>query len=760
MTEAERDTSAGARPAPAPTAGAGSGADSGANSDDHRAARAWLWRWAPWLLLSGPGLFQLGLLFSAVLGRIAYPFDLEWMEGGLLAHAARLADGHALYPPPSIEFIPYLYTPLYPALLAALGAVFDISYQLGRAVSLVSLIAALGFIAVIVVRGAGRGPDTGGDTGGDPGPDKDADTRASDDRPLAWCGAALGAGLFASAYPWVEGWYDLVRADTLFLAMVLAGLLLLARYARRGQGAPGIGGQLGVAAAAALLALSFFCKQTGIFYVAVGGLLLLCWNWRRVPIYVVTAGVIGLGGTALGNHLTDGWFWTYIFEVHQAHDFNIDRFWLSYVHILGRAPAMTAAIAIALTAVVTAAIKQRQLPAGGATFLATALGFAVSCVVGATGWGTQWAHFNAYIPAMLAGGIAAGCAIPTLAGAIRSWPRAPAWTAKLLPAGLAIALGAQLIAARWDPGSYTPTERDRDAGQALISYLSELAQAGTIYVPYHPWYARMAGQETPYTHRMGLMDLAYDDQWKIDGLRQSFKQRRFDAIILDNRPPGWEFPSLRRYYRLDEPISGAMQPRLYTGAKVVPAGVWVPIDQPPPEGARAVFDFESGHLRGWDKQGSAWGQGPVRRPLPKQGQVSRYRGRAYLSSMHRGDANTGRLTSPSFALLGDGLSVRMSGGADPDALRVEVHLGRPPHEQPAVETSAAPADDLQPNTGAAQSTPEPIFRASNDINSERMREVRWDISAHRGQRAYLVLIDDATDSWGHLNVDDVLLWSE
>ena len=35
-----------------------------------------------------------------------YPFDLEWMEGGMLVHVDRLRSGEGLYVPPSADFIP------------------------------------------------------------------------------------------------------------------------------------------------------------------------------------------------------------------------------------------------------------------------------------------------------------------------------------------------------------------------------------------------------------------------------------------------------------------------------------------------------------------------------------------------------------------------------------------------------------------------------------------------------------------------------
>jgi hypothetical protein len=699
-------------------------------------------RTALWTLLAVPGLVQLGLLLYTVARRLLYPYDLEWMEGGMLAHAARLAEGQSIYPAPSIDFIPYLYTPLYPALLAALGSVFGLSYALGRAISVAAIVAVCALMVVALRRAAQAGPDTEPDTetdtetdtepGPNAGPGPDAGI-ARTTRLARWCGAAVAAGFFAATYPWVEGWYDIARADTLFLAMILGGLVLLQRQARRGAGWRG---QLGVAGAAALLATSFFCKQTGVLYVAIGGALLLAWNWRRVPAYVLTAGAIGLGGTALLTRATDGWFWTYAYEVHQAHDFNIDRFYKSFVNILGRFPVMTAAVVLGLVAVGATALARRTRPVAAGPLLTWTFVFAASCVVGAVAWGTQWAHFNAYMPAMMTGGLAAGASLPALAGCARAWAGARVWPQvwRMAAPVLAALLGVQLVLERWSPRPFVPTARDVAAGQALIARLRELRGRGDIYVPYHPWYARMAGQDTPYTHRMGIMDLSWGDHWEVAGLREAFRTHRFAAVILDNRPPGWEFPELTRYYRPDERLPERMQPRLFTGARVKPDAIWVPIETGLPAGApagtRVLFDFERSGLRDWDSEGTAWGKRAEERPLPRQGPVSGYRGRSYATSMHGGDEATGLLTSPAFRVTGARLTFRMSGGASED-LRVELV------------------------TTADQRT---VHTAVNDADGERMREVTWDVRALQGQEARLVLVDQATGAGGHLNVDDFVLW--
>src|SRR5258705_9720926 len=106
-------------------------------------------------------------------------------------------------------------------------------------------------------------------------------------------GAALALGLFAAYYPYVEGWYDIVRADTFFLFMVTAGIAGLPHWAKSDDGVVGHGQ---VAAGAAVLALAFFCKQTGIVYVGLGCVIVLVVNWRRALTYAVMAGALGLGG--------------------------------------------------------------------------------------------------------------------------------------------------------------------------------------------------------------------------------------------------------------------------------------------------------------------------------------------------------------------------------------------------------------------------------------------------------------------------------
>ncbi|HSS02145.1 MAG TPA: hypothetical protein VLM79_34035, partial [Kofleriaceae bacterium] len=346
-----------------------------------------------WGIVALPALYQIGLLIEAIAGRVAYPYDLEWMEGGLLHHALRIRQAQGIYLPPSVDFIPYLYTPLYPTLIAVFGGPFGISYLLGRAISVLGLLGIAG--AAMISIGGARPRQLG----------------------AGFASIALGLGLFAAFYPYVEGWYDLVRADTFFVFMITAGIAGLPRWATSDAGPVGHGK---VAAGAALMALAFFCKQTGVFYVALGGVIVVLANWRRAPIYVATAGVIGLGGTWLLDRATHGWFWTYISEIHRAHDFNWDRFYASFGNILWHFPALTIVIAAALLLSAFTTLRTRSVPAAARPFALWTSAFALSTVVGAIGFGTEFAHFNAYIPALLHGSLAAGAAVPAIIGCVRA----------------------------------------------------------------------------------------------------------------------------------------------------------------------------------------------------------------------------------------------------------------------------------------------------------------------------------------------------
>lgn len=673
-----------------------------------------------WLALVLPALYQLGLLAWTIAHRYPYPYDLEWMEGGVLHGAHRIGEGQGLYPPPSPDFIPFLYTPLYPGLLAALSPIAGLSYQLGRAISILSL---LGLGAVAVAQGRAALPRQA---------------------LVGVAGAVLGLGLFAAAYPFTGAWYDLVRADTLALLLFTGGLYGLMRWGRAGTGWRG---HARVALAAAILALSFFAKQTGVLYVAAGLPIVLVLDWRRAPTYVVTAGIIGLGGSWLLQEASGGWFWFYVRHLHSAHDWNIDRFWRSFELILLHARGATAVLAVGLVVVALCAIVRRQVPSAARALLAWTYVYAVSTVVGAVGWGTQYAHYNAYMPALLHGAMAAGLVVPAVhacAEILLGGPGRPArsW-AVVLAVAVALPLALQNYTSRWNPRPFVPTARDRAAGDRLIATIAALP--GEVWVPSHPWYAHKAGKRM-YVHRMGVKDVTtlwttagttYDRlirSYRFDAVNLTAALRRWqwDAIVFDNSDLHKEVGAVRMYYRVDDAIGRDARPRLFAGAGgVSPESIWVPAGPPErPSGVRALFDFEGGTYDQWTVMGQAWSGAPVTGPVDAQAPVYRVGGRWFASSMHGGDAATGTLLSPPFIVDGSRVSMRLAGGTADPGLRVELRL-----DGVAVRTAAPPSPP-----------------------SERLTEIEWDVRDLRGRTAVIALVDASSASWGHLVVDEIWLW--
>ena len=246
------------------------------------------------------------VLARVFLSRLSYPLDLEWMEGGILTHALRLGRGQPLYAEPSVDFVSFLYTPLYPAVLCALSKIFGLSYVLGRAVSILAFGGALVFL-VAAVRGI-------------------AQQFESEELPaVATAAGLLGAAAVCLAFPFCGSFYDLVRCDSLWLFLVSAGLYCCS---------PGRS-MTRIVLGALLLVLGFFTKQTAApFMVAAAASVALTSGIERGLVFSAVA--FGSTTTAIlvGQYLTDGWLWIYIYRLHQSHETLFERIWPETPRIL------------------------------------------------------------------------------------------------------------------------------------------------------------------------------------------------------------------------------------------------------------------------------------------------------------------------------------------------------------------------------------------------------------------------------------------
>ena len=93
------------------------------------------------LALLGASIISWTLFIGLALARIRHPVELGNGEGAVLDHVVRLAHGKPIYVEPSLRFIPFIYMPLYPAVVAVFSWVLGVDFWVARMVSVASTLA-------------------------------------------------------------------------------------------------------------------------------------------------------------------------------------------------------------------------------------------------------------------------------------------------------------------------------------------------------------------------------------------------------------------------------------------------------------------------------------------------------------------------------------------------------------------------------------------------------------------------------------------
>ena len=152
----------------------------------------------------------------------------------------------------------------------------------------------------------------------------------------------------------------------------------------------------------------------------------------------------------------------------------------------------------------------------------------------------------------------------------------------------------------------------------------------------------------------------------------------------------------------------------------------------PPRPSILLADFEGRDYGRWHRTGTAFGFGPAQGTLPGQMPVRGYRGHGLASSFAGGDGATGTLASPGFKITRRYITFLLGGGRHPGRTCLNLLIGGQ-----VVRTATGP--------NAAPG------------GSERLHPAVWDVSNLEGQTARLEIVDRATEGWGHINVDQIVL---
>jgi len=468
------------------------------------------------------GLASVAAYLAVVLQRIGYPYELTYFEGSTVEVAGRVAAGQPLYGPPTTEYTPWPYPPLYFWLSGALAKVTGVDLTTMRVVSVAASIAVLVLLALIVRR-------AGGST----------------------VAGIVAAGLYAATYRVSGAFADTARVDSLFLALLLAAVFAGMR-ARTWRGGMWLG---------AVLLLAFLTKQNALLVAAPMLLWLLV---RRRSVGVGATATLGVGvvaSTLVGNLLTDGWYARYVVEQLPTQSWSLRWLWAFWYEDLLVPFAVSAVVVV--VAFVVRRVRPRSEPGGRyawpedyAYLAAGAVGMLAASWVARLHEG---GYANVSMPAQAA-----------IAGALglllAAWLRSGSVTATVawVVAGL---LAVQVVTMSLAHLDVVPSQQDRDAGDRFIATLRQLP--GSVLVPTHPYYLRLAGLST-HASAIAIYDLSHAKDgpeylsgvlpWSLDGV---------SAVVLDNAT--------------DVGLFGDALTRDFTlvTSTVVPDGVFLPVTDLP-----------------------------------------------------------------------------------------------------------------------------------------------------------------------------------
>lgn len=451
--------------------------------EDGRLAAPLFLRWA----VLGLALAFLALYLAIAPARIGYPFELEWMEGACVDHVRRVLAGRPLYVVPSLDFVPFVYPPLYFWVSAVAAKLTGVGFLPLRLVSFLSSLGCFALIFLMVRR----------------------QTRS------AFAGA-VGAGLFAACFRVSGAWYDIARVDMLALALLLGTIYLI--QLDRPRAAHVLAG--------VLLALAFLTKQIALAAALPVMLYALIVQRRRGLIFTVTSLLLSAATALLFNHLSGGWYRYYVFDLPRQHE--IDRaaatgFWIT---------DMLAAVPIGLALAVFGIVRRwrtdrRSAWLWGAVLLG-ALGASWS------GRAHSGGYNNVLIPAYAAISIIFAIGLDDALVAMQS-ARRPRMRAVGAGAVLLLA-AAQFARLSYDPSKQIPTAADRRAGEGLVAAMRAIP--GDIYLPYHGYLPVLAGKRS-YAHAMAVWDVARGSDSDAAGsllseITAAVREHRFAAVIVDS----------------------------------------------------------------------------------------------------------------------------------------------------------------------------------------------------------------------------------
>ena len=435
--------------------------------------------------------------------RLRYPFELEWIEGGIVDQVQRLIHAQSMYVAPGINYVPFLYPPVYFYFSAAATLLLGGGFFPLRLVSFSASLVSFSVIFLIVYK-------------------ETKNARV----------AIISTGVFAAAFRVTGAWLDIARVDSLFLAFWLL-FIYFVRDTRSLRNS---------LLAGLFAALAYLTKQTALI-ACLPVLVFLFWrNWKFALASLGAAGLIVGLTSVFFNLASAGWYGYYVFGLlsQQTEWLPLEfvTFWKNdlFIHLpiaslftlfffIGR-PGHDRRYLILWLSILTGALA--------GTFI-------TRVKIGG--------YENVLLPTFAGISILFGLG---LGGMLRTIKQISPEYRERVEGLILVACLIQLFILMYNPFAQIPTKSDLEAGNKLIQILSNVK--GEVFLPDHGYLPELAEKKT-YAHESAIWDVLRGNQQTqgkmllTEDLKNAIRMQTFDEIILDsNLDFYWCCGQIDQYY--------------------------------------------------------------------------------------------------------------------------------------------------------------------------------------------------------------------
>ena len=470
------------------------------------------------LLIVISSVFFICCFIFVAFSRISYPFELEWMEGGSVVQLDMIMQGRSIYCPPSIEYIPQIYTPFYYIAAIPFAKIFGIGLFPLRLLSVLSTFGCIIILFLFVKR----------------------ETKSN-------FYGLISSGVFAATFFIGGEWFDLARVDMLFMFMYLLSLFFLrgALCDNSKSAIKKINKRILLLVLSAIFAfLSFFTKQSALLLYFPVSLYLLIYERKQSWYFNVPFYLLILISTIYLSMQTKGWYYFWNFSLPAEHHWTYKVFFTFWAFDLIKPMS----IVLILLIIYLINNKNSENKSRILFFVSVLIGSVICSYSSRLHYG---GFNNVLIPVYTILCIFLALGFHQIQENLSENKKEEKGNFYNINRQFSILLMLvvffQFLTLIYSPRIAIPTKEDEKAGWNLISRIKNFK--GDVWFPGHQYLCYLAGKKS-YAHGLLIWDLIENSKEYNKDIEQelltALNQHRFDAIISytymeKNYPPFLEF---------------------------------------------------------------------------------------------------------------------------------------------------------------------------------------------------------------------------